>query len=64
MEPHHFLEEKVRNVGSIITFVASNKVSHLGETIHCHYDSISSLWFPWEGHNEVYANIIPRPCKN
>jgi len=64
MEPHNFLEEDVHNVGSIITFVVSNEVSHLEESIHYHHDSISSPSCPWEGHNEVHANVIPRPYRN
>ena len=64
MEPHNFLEEDVRNVGRVITFVASNEVRHLKESICYHHDSISSHWYLSKDRNEVYANVIPRPCRN
>ena len=64
MKPHNFLEEEIHNVSSIITFVEGNKVSHIGELIHYHHGKILSLRCPWKGHNEVYGNVIPRPCRN
>ena len=61
MEPHNFLEEEIHNIHYIITLVVSNEVCHLRELIdHQHYIILSSEAL-WEGHDEVHANIIPRP---
>jgi len=64
MEPHDFLEEGFYNICCIITLFASNEVCHLGESIYHHHDSILPLRDPWEGHDEVHANVIPRRLRN
>jgi len=61
MEPHNFLKDELCNVGSIITLVACNEVSHLGESIYHYHDGIFFPRGSWKGHNEVHANVIPRP---
>jgi len=63
MDPHNFWKEEVRNVSSIITLVACNEVSQLGESIHDYHDSIFSSRGSSKGCMEVYANVIPSPIE-
>ena len=61
MEPHNFLEEGIHNIRCIITLVVSNEMRHLGELVYHNHDSILPPRGSWEGHDEVHANVIPRP---
>jgi len=61
MKPYNFLEEEIRNICSIITLVASNKMCHLGEPINNYHYGILPLRGLWKGHNEVHAKVILRP---
>ena len=61
MESHNFLEEEICNVYCIITLVISNKACHLRESINYYHNSIIPSRGLWGGHDEVHANIIPRP---
>jgi len=61
MEPNDLFEVELGNVASIISHVARNKVSHLGEFVHDHHDCILSPLIPIEIYNEVHAYIISRP---
>jgi len=61
MEPHNFLEEEIHNVCCIIPLLEGNEMCHLGELIDYHHNIILLSRVLWEGYNEGYANIIPRP---
>jgi len=60
MEPNDLLEIQLRNVASIISFVAWNKVCHLGKSIYNHHDCIISPLGSRCNDNEIHTNIIPR----
>jgi len=63
MEPNNLFEVDLRNVACIISFVAYNKVSYVGKSIHNHHNCILPSLSPRESHNKIHTYIILRPYR-
>ena len=60
VESNNLLEVEIGNLSGIMSSVAWHKVSHLGETINNHHDSILVSLSPWESHEKIKGDVLPR----
>src|SRR5919199_3000287 len=60
MKTYNLFKEQCCNHWSIIGGVARNKVCHLAESINHHHDRIFSPLGPWQSHNKIHTQILPR----
>ena len=63
METYHLFKEQVGCLGSVIGFVTSYEVGHLGEPVH-HYKNGILVVYLGQAQHKVHRNIYPRVVRN